>query len=120
MKKVLIIIGVLVVIGIGLSLWLTHRAPELTSLPDNTTIYDVRTADDYTRAHIAGAGLFPLTDLQAGKLPGVSKDTSIAVYDSDGKLSAQAVTILKKAGFTKVFDIGSIANVGNYGLSTVQ
>jgi|GEM_PF-3417212 len=120
MKKVLIIIGVLVVIGVGVSLWLTNRAPELTSLPDGTTIYDVRTQDEYVKSHIAGSNLLPLTDLQSGKLPDVSKDTSIAVYDSDGRLSAQAVTILKKAGFTKVFDIGSIANVGNYGLSTVE
>lgn len=120
MKKILIIIGVLVVVAAGVSVWLTHREPELTSLPDNTTIYDVRTQDEYVRNHIASSLLLPLADLQSGKLPEVSKSTSIAVYDTDGKLSAQAVTILKNAGYTKVFDIGSIANVGNYGLSTVQ
>ena len=120
MKKVLIIIGVLVVIGVGLSLWLTHREPELTSLPDNVTIFDVRTQDEFLKSHISSATLFPLADLQAGKLPGVDKSTPVAVYDTDGKLSAQAATVLKKAGFTKVYDIGSIANVGNYGLSTVQ
>lgn len=120
MKKVLIIVGVLVVIGAGLSLWLTRRAPELTSLPDGTVIYDVRTLDEYATSHIAGSTPFPLTDLQAGKLPDVAKGASVAVYDRDGKLSAQAVTILKKAGFTKIFDIGPIANVGNYGLSTVE
>lgn len=121
MKQLLIIIiAVLVVVGAGVSVWLTRRAPELTSLPDGTTIYDVRTQDEYVRSHIASSTLLPLADIQSGKLPDVSKSTSIAVYDSDGTLSTKAAVILKNAGFTKVFDIGSIANVGNYGLSTVQ
>jgi rhodanese-related sulfurtransferase len=120
MKKALIIIGVLVAVGAGVGIWLTHRESEPTSLPTGTSIYDVRTQDEYVASHISSAMLFPLTDIRSGKFPTVSKDSPVAVYDTDGTLAAEATTLLKKAGFTKVYDIGSIANVGKYGLSTVQ
>jgi rhodanese-related sulfurtransferase len=74
-------------------------------------LYDVRTADEFATGHFENAVNWPLQDLQAGKLPDVSKDTKIYVYCHSGNRSGQSTMILKQAGYTNVTDLHGVANV---------
>lgn len=116
------IVGIIIVAILGALGWTYWHAqqPKMTSLPDGTTIYDVRTPDEFAVNHVTSATLWPLSDLQAGKFPPVSKDASIAVYCHSGNRSKQATELLKKAGFTNVIDIGGIDDTADYGLAIVR
>jgi rhodanese-related sulfurtransferase len=78
-------------------------------------LYDVRTADEFATGHFANAVNWSLQDLQAGKLPDVSKDTKIYVYCRSGNRSGQSTTILKQAGYTNVTDLHGLTNVESLG-----
>ncbi len=112
-----VIIGI---IGTLIYVFVQNQKPAMTSLPDGTPIYDVRTADEFATSHVTSATLWPLADIQAGKYPPVAKDSWIALYCRSGNRSAQAAEILKKAGYTRVIDIGGIADTAKYGLSIVR
>lgn len=120
MKPWIICIVIVGIIGALAYAFIQNQKPQLTSLPDGTVIYDVRTEDEYANSHVTSATLLPLTDLQKGKLPTDSKDTMIAVYCQSGKRSAIAADILKKAGYKNVIDMHGIADTDKYGLSIVR
>lgn len=116
------IIG-LIIIALASTLgyvFIKNQQPPLTSLPEGTIIYDVRTEDEFATNHISSAKLLTLTDLQNGKLPKEPKDATIAVYCQSGRRSAIAADILKKAGYKNIIDMHGIANTDNYGLSIVK
>ena len=77
--------------------------------------YDVRTSAEYASGHFASTTNFPLQELQAGKLPEISKNTKIYVHCHTGNRSAQAAAILRQSGFTNVDDLGGIASVQSLG-----
>ena len=95
---------------------LSHPAHPLRA---GTHLYDVRTPEEYASSHAEFAALWPLADIEAGKLPDVPKNEPIAVYCRSGNRSAQATELLKKAGFTDVTDIGGLSTLGDYGLRLV-
>lgn len=92
---------------------------QANTLASGTLILDVRTPEEYNSAHVASAALFPVTDLQAGKFPKVSKDSPIAVYCRSGNRSKVATLALKQAGFTNVTDIGGLDDLKKFGLSAL-
>ncbi len=120
MKPWIIGIIVITIIGALAYAFMQNQKPQPTSLPKGTVIYDVRSADEYATSHITNATLLPLTDLQNGKLPIDSKDTTIAVYCQSGRRAALAADILKKAGYKNVIDMHGISDTSNYGLSIVK
>jgi glyoxylase-like metal-dependent hydrolase (beta-lactamase superfamily II)/rhodanese-related sulfurtransferase len=69
-------------------------------------IVDVRDPDEYggILGHIHGARLIPLEDLRA-HLDGLDKDAGIVTVCRSGARSAQAVTVLEKAGFARVANL---------------
>ncbi|MGT2754446.1 rhodanese-like domain-containing protein [Streptococcus ovis] len=73
--------------------------------------YDVRSEEEYETENFGITENLPLADLQAGKLPDLPKDTKIYVHCLKGIRSAQAVKILRDAGYTQVFDMGGIEHV---------
>ncbi len=73
--------------------------------------YDVRSEAEYDEGNFGITENLPITDLQAGKLPDVAKDTKIYVHCLKGICSAQAVKILRDSGFTQVFDMGGVEHV---------
>lgn len=81
------------------------------SLKDGAMLMDVRTSDEFSSGHFAGATNLDVQDISAGKLPNTAKSTKLYVYCRSGNRSAQAVTLLKKAGFTDVVDLGGISDV---------
>lgn len=135
MKKVIgIIAGLVVVVG-GFFL-LSSPAPVsnesasaseqlsmakiTTDIANGAVLYDVRTPEEFAEGYIDGATLFPLTDMQAGSLPEVAKDTTVYVYCRSGNRSAQAVKILENAGFSSVVDLGGYQDVVKLGGTLVQ
>ncbi len=89
-------------------------------LADGTTIYDVRTQEEYNAGHAKDAILLPLSDIQAGATPDVERDAPIAVYCRSGNRSSQAAQILKEAGYYNITDIGAYGNLAKYGLETTS
>lgn len=74
-------------------------------------LLDVRTVGEFSGGHIEGATNIPVQELEA-KLASIpaKKDQDIVVYCRSGVRSATAKSILEKAGFTKVHDLGGIGN----------
>lgn len=107
----------MLIIGALVYAFINHQSSPTTPLPAGTTVYDVRTADEYAVSHVKGATLWPLADIQAGKYPPVAKDAAIAVYCHSGNRSAQATALLQKAGYTHIINMGGIASTADYGLS---
>lgn len=74
-------------------------------------LLDVRTAEEFAEGHLEGAINIPVQVLEVklSSLP-AKKDQDIVVYCRSGRRSATAKAILEKAGFTKVHDLGAMAN----------
>lgn len=68
----------------------------------NLIILDVRTQEEYDDGHIEGALLIPVSELE-DRLDEISKNSEILVYCRTGNRSSNAVNILTKNGFTKIF-----------------
>lgn len=122
MKKViaLIAVGVVIAAVVGLGVVLTNSsepastkqstdtAKQSASIPASALVLDVRTAAEFADSHAVRATNLSLQDIQAGTLPSVAKDSEIVVYCRSGNRSAQAVMLLKQAGFTNLQDLGGV------------
>ncbi|RLC99540.1 MAG: rhodanese-like domain-containing protein [Chloroflexota bacterium] len=80
-------------------------APDAYQLyQDDVFVLDVRTPEEYQDAHLPGATLIPLEELEArsGELP---QNETILVYCRSGNRSLQAVYLLENAGFDRVHSL---------------
>jgi rhodanese-related sulfurtransferase len=85
----------------------------------NLLVVDVRTPQEYMQVHLKGAINIPLSNLSL-RMGGLEKDRPILVYCQTGYRSAQASSILVKAGFAKVYNLeGGITAWVNSGYPTV-
>ncbi|MBT8855938.1 sulfurtransferase [Lactobacillus delbrueckii subsp. bulgaricus] len=77
-------------------------------------LIDVREEDEYAAGHTAGhipASInIPLSSIEAAREEITDLDTPLFVYCRSGNRSGHAVTWLKQAGYSKVQNIGGIAN----------
>lgn len=74
------------------------------------TVLDVREPDEYAGGHIPGAALLPLSEVRAmapSLLP--DRDAPVLVYCQSGPRATTACGILQKLGYTKVYNLGGIA-----------
>ena len=85
------------------------------NLVSGAHLLDVRTKEEFDEGHFVRAELFPLQDIEAGKLPDISKDSKIYLYCRSGNRSSQAKALLEKAGYTDVTDLGGLAGVQRIG-----
>ncbi|MBC7333503.1 MAG: rhodanese-like domain-containing protein [Actinobacteria bacterium] len=67
-------------------------------------ILDVRTRDEFEAAHIGGAKLIPVSELE-NRLDEIPEGKPIIVYCRSGNRSAQAATILVQNGFKEVYNM---------------
>lgn len=75
-------------------------------------LVDVRSPGEHASGHIPGSTNIPVGDL-AGRAEELGdKARPVVVYCASGVRSASAARILKRAGFTSVHDLGSIARWG--------
>ena len=70
----------------------------------NLLVVDVRTPQEYMQGHLKGAINIPLSDLSL-RMGELEKDRPILVYCQTGYRSAQASSILVKAGFVKIYNL---------------
>ncbi len=75
------------------------KAAELRG--EGVFVLDVREPDEWAQAHIPGATLIPLGELQA-RVDELPKDQPVLVYCRSGNRSATGRDILKAAGFGNV------------------
>lgn len=73
-------------------------------------LLDVRTDAEWAAGHAAPAVHFDLARLQNGELPSVPKNTPIYVYCRTGHRAGEAQTILSRAGYTNVTNIGGLSD----------
>ena len=71
-------------------------------------LLDVRTPEEYKEAHIPGSLSIPLAALPARYSELGATDTPLFVHCLSGGRSGQAVSFLKRAGYTNVKNIGGI------------
>ncbi|MBQ7355131.1 MAG: NPCBM/NEW2 domain-containing protein [Clostridia bacterium] len=78
---------------------------------DGAILLDVRTASEYESGHLEGALNLEYTKI-AEEIDNLiaDKDQTILVYCSAAKRSAQALDTLLRLGYTKVYNLGSMAN----------
>ena len=135
MKRIIILIAIVVLGGSGIAYLASQNSS--TSNEQNSSqkasaydtiqkeldagalLIDVRTQEEFDTGHIKNAVLFPLQDIEQGKLPTEDKTTKLYVYCRSGNRSAQATRILEKAGYT-VTDLGGMTDVLNMGATSVH
>lgn len=76
----------------------------------NAKLIDVREADEYAAGHIPASINLPLSKIESAQGEITDLDTPLFVYCRSGNRSGQAVAWLKQAGYSKVKNIGGIAN----------
>lgn len=117
--KYIVITAVIVVGLVGALVYrtvTTSPSDNTKQLAEKTVVIDVRTAEEFIASHVNGATLFPVEDMETGKMPEIAKDTPIAVYCRSGNRAGQAVKLMQNAGFTNVINIGGLDDVEKYGL----
>jgi len=72
-------------------------------------LVDVRTPSEHRSGHIKGSLNLPVQDLARRMAEIGEKDKPVVVYCASGMRSASAASMLKRAGYTQVYDLGSIA-----------
>lgn len=124
----LIVVGVVIAAIVGLGVVLTNSseptstkqstdtAKQTAGIPASALVLDVRTPEEFAESHAVRAINLPLQDIQTGTLPSVAKDGKIVVYCRSGNRSAQAVALLKQAGFTNLQDLGGVDAAKDAGL----
>ena len=135
MKRIIILITIVVLGGSGIAYLASQNSS--TSNEQNSSqkasaydtiqkeldagalLIDVRTQEEFDTGHIKNAVLFPLQDIEQGKLPTEDKTTNLYVYCRGGNRSAQATRILEKAGYT-VTDLGGKTDVLNMGATSTN
>lgn len=81
------------------------------AVAQGAVFYDVRSPKEFQTSNFGITENFPVTDMEAGQLPDLPKDTPIYVHCQSGRRSADAAKILREAGFTQVYDLGGLAAV---------
>ncbi|MFR0541550.1 rhodanese-like domain-containing protein [Lactobacillus delbrueckii] len=76
----------------------------------NAKLIDVREKDEYAAGHIPASINLPLSKIESAQGEITDLDTPLFVYCRSGNRSGQAVAWLKQAGYSKVKNIGGIAD----------
>lgn len=106
-RKLIAFVAVAAAVAVGLWLFDNHSAKG-GEVPVDALVVDVRTAGEYSGWHYEGAINIPVSQL-GGRLGELgAKDRNIIVYCRSGSRSANAKSILERAGFTRVQDGGSL------------
>ena len=80
------------------------------AMASGAQLVDVRTTGEFASGHLPSAKNIPLHEL-SGRLGELgAKDGALVVYCASGMRSARAKAVLEGAGFTKVYNLGSMSN----------
>lgn len=108
MKRLIIIIGVLVLIYIGYRIYRTYTLDKGLDklLSEGAIILDVRTQNEFNMGHIQGSLNISLGEIRSRYVELDTSKTYITVC-SHGLRSVKAENILKEKGFKKVYNGGA-------------
>ncbi len=89
---------------------------------ENLQLIDVRTQEEYSVSHLKNAQNICVTSADfKEKVASLDRAKPVYVYCKKGGRSAQAASILKDMGFTKVYDLqGGITSWQEEGLETIN
>lgn len=120
MKKFLALFAL--VLATTFALTACAPASEPITVDSNTIVIDVRTPSEYSEGHLDGAVNIDVQDANFGTiLSQLPTDGEYVVYCRSGNRSAQAVEIMKAAGFTNVVDAGGVNDASSKtGIPIVQ
>jgi rhodanese-related sulfurtransferase len=82
-------------------------------------LLDVRTPQEFAGGHLANAVNIPVEELEA-RLSEIPMGQPVVVYCRSGNRSADAASILNRAGYTQVLDLGGIIDWQAAGYQVVQ
>ncbi len=78
-------------------------------LTEGGVLVDVRSASEFQSGHAKGAKNVSLQAIQSGAMPSSNKQKPVYLYCHSGARAASASSLLKRAGFVHVVNIGSLA-----------
>ena len=104
---IIVAIAAAVLLPMRLSRVDPQRAQQLVA--SGATLLDVRSAAEYAAVHLPGAQLLPLRQFSTAKLAVLDPTHPVIVYCASGARSALAARSLRRAGYSKVYDLGSIS-----------
>jgi len=78
-------------------------------------LIDVRTTEEYATSHALGASNIPLGSLQKGDFSKIIVGKPLYLYCRTGRRASEAKTILEKAGYINVINIGGLSSWQNQG-----
>ncbi len=107
-----------IVAGIGIALFIASKLLRgkasskvvAEKIANGATVIDVRTRGEYETGAWPGAKNIPV-DTLSGKMAKLPKNGGIVVYCASGARAAQAVRMLKSAGFTDVVNAGGLSDM---------
>ncbi|MBM3380607.1 MAG: rhodanese-like domain-containing protein [Betaproteobacteria bacterium] len=115
-----IFLVLMAVLSGGLLLWPSIRdraggerldATQATRLmnDEDPILIDIRTPAEFEGGHVLRSRSFPLADLEK-RIAEIKGKRPLLVIDADGARSARACTVLRKAGFERVYSLaGGVA-----------
>ena len=108
--SIIIIVGVFFVIRTFLTSNISFEDAQ-KEIEKGGLIIDVRTEAEFSDAHVPGAINVPLDEFETKFFPDIikSKDQSILLYCQSGGRSSMACHVLRKRGYTNVFNMGSFS-----------
>lgn len=115
MKKILLLIFIIVIVGCSNSK-VSYQKIDNEQLynvfeeKDDYTIIDVRSFSEYQEGHIENAINIPVDGITSDTLKDIDSDEVVIVYCRSGNRSKQAALKLIELGYTNVYDYGSINN----------
>jgi adenylyltransferase/sulfurtransferase len=81
-----------------------HELKQKMEARENFVLIDVREPFEFEIARIDGARLIPLSEL-ANRMGDLGRDDEIVIHCHSGMRSAEAVRLLRREGFTKVYNL---------------
>jgi rhodanese-related sulfurtransferase len=72
-------------------------------------LIDVRTPEEFAEGHIPGAVNISLQSLSS-RIDKIARDRAVILYCRSGNRSGMALTALRQAGYTEVYNLGGIGS----------
>ena len=111
--NVMWLIGAMLALYVARFLWFRVRAKEAKRLvADGASLVDVRTAQEFARGHLDGARNIPVHEIGARAKKEIPRGKPVVVYCASGMRSAAAASVLRRAGFEKVVNLGPMSAWG--------
>lgn len=88
----------------------TSRAEALRLAARGALLLDVRSRAEHAERHLPGSVNIPIEELRA-KIPSLPRRRDIVVYCHSGARAGIATHWLRRAGFTRVHNVGTIGHL---------